>query len=99
MSKKVELKNETANGTKPVLSAVVFPQILEKWDTAISKCKSQCEHCKEYYAPMERIHKLRNQLQKIEKQLDNCRTSAMQDHRYCGERITQASSRSLFFVL
>ena len=30
-----ELKNETANGTKTVLSAVVFPQILEKWDTAI----------------------------------------------------------------
>lgn len=35
MNEKVELKNESANGTKPVLSAVVFPQILEKWDTAI----------------------------------------------------------------
>jgi hypothetical protein len=35
MSTNDELKKETANGTKPVLSAVVFPQILEKWDTAI----------------------------------------------------------------
>lgn len=26
---------ETANGTKSVLSSVVFPQILTKWDTAI----------------------------------------------------------------
>lgn len=44
-----------------------------------SKCKIQCEHCKEYYAPMELIHKLKNQLEKVEKQLDKCRTSAMQD--------------------
>jgi hypothetical protein len=44
-----------------------------------SKCKTQCEHCKVYYAPMERIHKIRSELVRVEKQLDKCRTSAMQD--------------------
>ncbi len=44
-----------------------------------SKCKTQCKHCKVYYAPMERIHKLRNELEKIEKHLDKCRTSTLQD--------------------
>jgi len=44
-----------------------------------SKCKTQCEHCKEYYATMEQIHKLRNQLEKVEKELDKCRTSVIED--------------------
>jgi hypothetical protein len=43
------------------------------------KCKKQFGHCKEYYAPLEMIHSLRDQLSKIESILEKCRTSAMQD--------------------
>lgn len=56
--------------------AFLYCQRKEEMQT---KCKLQCEHCKEYYAPMERLHKLRLELEKVEKQLDKCRTSAIQD--------------------
>lgn len=46
-------------------------------------CKQQCNHCKEYYAPLEEKQKVRQvlekKLKKIEKELDKCRTSTLED--------------------
>ena len=46
-------------------------------------CRHQCKHCKEYYAPLENKEKIRQgvrkKLKKIEKDLDGCRTSVLQD--------------------
>ena len=46
-------------------------------------CKEQCDHCKEYFAPLEEKKKVRQllekKLEKIEKELNRCRTSTLED--------------------
>jgi hypothetical protein len=41
-------------------------------------CLEQCSHCQVYYAPVE-IVALKWELNKIEKQLEKCRTSVLED--------------------
>jgi hypothetical protein len=42
-------------------------------------CKIQCGHCEEYYYPLEKRALLEKQLVKIEKELNGCRTSVIED--------------------
>lgn len=46
-------------------------------------CKKQCDHCKEYFAPLEEKQKVRQmlekKLEKIEKELNKCRISTLED--------------------